>query len=117
MRHRTARLAIRILGCLHAAACTKAPSLSPSVLSISRRVACWGFNAHGQLGRGSTTAAAVPELLEVTGPGSVKSPAVGGFHTCARAADGAGPGWGSNSHSQPGPALSLLGVVRYVPGS
>jgi alpha-tubulin suppressor-like RCC1 family protein len=67
-------------------------------------VKCWGRNTEGQLGLGTdrthkTTAVDVTDF----GPGrSVKSLALGGFHTCAILDDDSVKCWGRNSNGQLG---------------
>jgi alpha-tubulin suppressor-like RCC1 family protein len=69
------------------------------------RVFCWGANAHGQLGDGSTTDRATPTLVEgVLGCSrGLVGIAAGGEHTCVMS-DGITPTvcWGRNDHGQLG---------------
>ncbi|MDF1654215.1 MAG: hypothetical protein P1U34_03800 [Coxiellaceae bacterium] len=70
-------------------------------LSKSGIVKCWGENAHGQLGDGTTTERHIPTT--VTGLGSdVKSLSAGGIHTCALLIDGRIKCWGDNNGGQLG---------------
>jgi alpha-tubulin suppressor-like RCC1 family protein len=86
---------------------------------------CWGRNANGELGRGSTTPASDPTPLAVTlpGPGRAVGVAVGDAHTCALLVTGRVACWGANANGQLGdgttadsaaPALvpGLTGVVE-----
>jgi hypothetical protein len=64
-------------------------------------VKCWGNNAFGELGDGTTTDSAVP--VGVVGLGSgVLSASAGGFHSCAVTAAGALTCWGHNPNGELG---------------
>jgi alpha-tubulin suppressor-like RCC1 family protein len=62
--------------------------------------ACWGANASGQLGNGSTTASSTP--LPVPGLAGVTQVAAGGAFSCARLSSGGVKCWGSNTKGQLG---------------
>ncbi len=71
------------------------------VLLTSRGVECWGHNAEGELGDGTTgndSRVAHP----VSGIRTATAVAVGGFHGCALLASGAIRCWGLNSYGQLG---------------
>jgi alpha-tubulin suppressor-like RCC1 family protein len=63
---------------------------------------CWGLNANGQLGNGST--GLEPRPVDVTGVGSLVQIAAGAQHTCAIDANGAALCWGRNQAGQIGDA-------------
>jgi alpha-tubulin suppressor-like RCC1 family protein len=63
-------------------------------------VVCWGMNAHGQLGDGTTTDRLTPTpVLDLTDAVEITT---GGQHTCARRATGAVVCWGWNREGQLG---------------
>jgi alpha-tubulin suppressor-like RCC1 family protein len=61
---------------------------------------CWGGNAFGQIGDGTTTGRVLP--MAVNGLTNAVAIAAGGDHTCARLADGSVRCWGSNISGQLG---------------
>ena len=68
---------------------------------------CWGFNAHGQLGIGSTTAQPFPTQVKVSENDDkyftdVSSISLGYFHTCAKKTDYTLWCWGFNGSGQLG---------------
>ena len=89
------------------------------------RVRCWGDNANGQLGDGTTTSRSRPVL--VPGLSGVLQVVSGAAHSCALLGDGRVSCWGSNASGQLGdgsttsrsaPAvIALSGVVRLTAGA
>jgi alpha-tubulin suppressor-like RCC1 family protein len=66
---------------------------------------CWGINANGELGNGSTTGSSVPVAVTTTGALSGKiltQISVGGLHACALDSAGLAYCWGFNSNGQLG---------------
>ena len=87
-------------------------------LTDSGSVACWGYDGHGQLGRGIASGEMLPVLVQVAGlEGEFAGIAVGGLHTCALAADGGVSCWGSNMRGQLGSILSCSSTSVPVPAS
>jgi len=63
-------------------------------------VRCWGINASGELGDGTTEDRLTP--VEVVGLSGVTDLSAGSFHTCAVVAGGQVRCWGSNFRGQLG---------------
>lgn len=64
-------------------------------------VQCWGYNAFGQLGDGTTTSRSSAST-SVSGISSAVAVAVGGYHSCALLADGTVQCWGENGSGELG---------------
>jgi alpha-tubulin suppressor-like RCC1 family protein len=68
--------------------------------------ACWGANASGQLGDGTTSASAVPAALSLAGTplegATVAAVETGADHTCATTDTGTLACWGANASGQLG---------------
>lgn len=64
-------------------------------------ILCWGRNAEGQIGNGTTTLAPVPVSIAFAAQLDV-----GGYHTCAIASNGKLTCWGANSSGQLGDGTS-----------
>ncbi len=68
---------------------------------------CWGYNAHGQLGEGTTTSRSLPALLPFIWYGTALS--AGGYHTCLTATDDTARCWGYGAYGE----LGTGGVASY----
>jgi alpha-tubulin suppressor-like RCC1 family protein len=69
-------------------------------------VKCWGFNAYGQLGDGTTSERNTP--VDVSGLASgVVAIATGWSHSCAITSAGGAKCWGLNDHGQLGDGTQM----------
>ena len=82
------------------------------VLRENGAVACWGANAKGQLGDGTTADRSAPVVAQ--GVGDAVQLALGRSHTCARRKTGAVVCWGSNERGQLGAGLDTQASARPV---
>jgi alpha-tubulin suppressor-like RCC1 family protein len=79
----------------------QAGELRTCALTKASAVVCWGYNAHGQVGDGTTTQRNTP--VPVSGLTSgIETMAIGGYHACAPTPGGAVKCWGYNAHGQLG---------------
>jgi alpha-tubulin suppressor-like RCC1 family protein len=72
-------------------------------------VMCWGLNASGQLGNGSTVASKL--AVPVSGLGGVTQVDTGDAFSCARLTSGAVKCWGANTNGQLGRGTTTLSKV------
>ncbi|MBL0124929.1 MAG: chromosome condensation regulator RCC1 [Betaproteobacteria bacterium] len=89
-------------------------------------VVCWGINANGQLGDGTTIARSTPANVSSLPFGSIAL-AAGASHSCAVTSTGAVKCWGGNAHGQlgdnsiiqspvPVDVSGLSGITRVIAG-
>ena len=78
------------------------------VLIFNHKVDCWGGNANGQLGNGTTARSTAP--VSVSGVTNATAIATGGLHACALLSDHKIKCWGDNSSGQ-------LGNIKATNGS
>jgi len=104
---------------------THGPISHSCARASSGRLWCWGANAFGQLGDGTTTSRSTP--VPVLGIADARALGVAATHTCAVRADGHVWCWGANDTGQLGtgnllppqstkPTISLLSCRSWKQG-
>jgi alpha-tubulin suppressor-like RCC1 family protein len=89
-------------------------------------IQCWGYNANGQLGDGTTANSNTPVTVVGLAPGATRV-SVGGLHTCATFGTTGAECWGANAHGElgdgttterhsPTPVSGLTDVMRLTTG-
>ncbi len=75
-------------------------------LSSAGTVKCWGYNAYGELGNGTTTDSSTPvQVKDVAGTGTLSNViqiSVGAYHSCALLSGGTVDCWGYNGEGELG---------------
>lgn len=98
-----------VVGLSEGVVAISANAKSTCALTAAGEVRCWGDNAYGQLGNGTTQDRHVP--VAVPGIGEVQSITVGMNHGCALAVDGDVHCWGDNQAGQLGDGTYDQGLV------
>jgi alpha-tubulin suppressor-like RCC1 family protein len=65
-----------------------------------RRIYCWGYNNHGQIGNGTTNNRNSPTFIVLTGGAGAKHITLGSYHTCVIDTDDNVQCWGWNKYGQ-----------------
>ena len=82
-------------------------------VTTSGQLYCWGWNAYGQLGDGTTENHAIPTL--VAGGLLFRQVSAGGSHTCAVTAENRAYCWGDNSYGAVGDGTTVETRLTPVP--
>lgn len=91
-----------------------ATGLSHACVRVDGRVLCWGSNADGELGDGTTTASATPVRAQLPADDAVALSAGDGF-TCAIRRNRSVWCWGTGEHAAVGTSVSRSTVPVVVP--
>ncbi len=83
-----------------------------AITLATKKLRCWGFNASGQLGDGSTSDRPNPTDIDIAI--NYKAVSAGALHTCAITDTGVLKCWGDNSESQLGDGSTLPTLTPIV---
>jgi alpha-tubulin suppressor-like RCC1 family protein len=67
-------------------------------------VECWGYNADGELGNGTTTNSSIPVVAV---PNGARAISTGGYHACAVLSSGSVECWGYNAFGELGNGTTI----------
>ena len=81
------------------------------VVLADSSVKCWGDNAYGQLGNGSTTSALYSAPVAASGITNAVDVVTGKYHTCALLSDQTIKCWGANSSGQLGNGTNIQSLT------
>jgi alpha-tubulin suppressor-like RCC1 family protein len=91
---------------ISAAIAVAAGNVNTCAVLSSGSVKCWGANASGSLGDGTTTNSSMPVTVE--GISTAKAVSAGGGHSCALLLDGTLKCWGLNWYGQLGNGVNIV---------
>ncbi len=80
-------------------------STTCAVVGSAGKLRCWGYNAFGQIGDGTTDDRHIPVTVIASG---VKQVDVGRYHTCATLQNGNAKCWGTNTYGELGDGTTDL---------
>lgn len=98
---------VRVSGLEDVMAIAVGESFSCAVTATEGKAWCWGANAAGQLGNGTTTPSLVPVEVQGLADLTTIDAAFYEAHACARDATGRGWCWGRNDHGQLGDGSTI----------
>ena len=102
---------VAVSGLSSGVAAVTAGGNSTCAIATSGAVQCWGHNADGKLGDGTTTNRKTPVAVSGLSSG-VATIAMGAYHTCAVTTSGSAKCWGDNYFGQLGDGTA---TDRYTP--
>jgi len=109
---------VAVTGVTNAIALSTGSALHSCAVLTDHSVRCWGYNASGQLGNGTTTSSSAP--VAVVGLTDAVAVATGWLHTCALRSTGEVLCWGKNTSGQIGDGTTfdrLMPVSTGVTGA